>query len=176
MSEQGIKSRQVTDAGYLNLRGNPQDKAFRKAVEATLGQPLPVEPNTISAGDRRIYWLGPDEWLLVLPESAPALASDLSAALADLHAAVNDVSGGYLAIRLAGSDSRNLFAKGCTLDFHPDVFAVGACAQSGLGKAAVLFGMLDDEPTFEVIVRRSFAEYLVKWLTHAGREYGIEFA
>ena len=176
MSEQRIKASKVTDAGYLNLRGSPADKAFRKAAESTLGMALPVEPNTFSDGDRRIYWLGPDEWLVVLPESAATLANDLSAALSGMHAAVNDVSGGYIAIQLAGSQSRDLFAKGCTLDFHPDVFGIGMCAQSGLGKAAVLFGMLDDEPTFEVIVRRSFAEYLVKWLSHAGREYGIEFA
>ena len=112
----------------------------------------------------------------VVPEAAPLLAAELASALADCHVAVNDVSGGNVALRLQGAATRDLFAKGCTLDFHPDVFGVGQCAQSGLGKAAVLFGQLDDAPTFELIVRRSFAGYLVKWLHHAGREYGIEFA
>ncbi len=92
-----------------------------------------------------------------------------------MHAAVNDVSGGNVVLRLSGARTRQLFAKGCTLDFHPDVFNVGECAQSGLGKAAVLFGLVDDAPTFDVIVRRSFADYLVKWLRHSGSEYGIEF-
>ena len=177
MSEQHIRAEMLTDVGYINLRGNPQDSAFMKAAEKALGQSLPVEANTISPGDNRIFWLGPDEWLVVAPGATTAtLLSGLSKALAKHHAAANDVSGGNIAIRLSGADTRNLFAKGCTLDFHPAVFGAETCAQSALGKAPVLFGMLDDAPTYELIVRRSFAEYLVKWLTHAGREYRIEFA
>ena len=177
MSEQHIRAEMLTDVGHINLRGNPQDSAFTKAAEKALGQSLPVEPNTISLGGNRIFWLGPDEWLVVASGASTAtLLSGLSKALAKHHAAVNDVSGGNIAIRLSGADTRNLFAKGCTLDFHPAVFGAETCAQSALGKAPVLFGMLDDAPTYELIVRRSFAEYLVKWLTHAGREYRIEFA
>lgn len=176
MSEHSIKASLIEDAGYLNLRGKPDDAAFGKAVKSAIGQSLPTDPNKISAGDLRVYWMGPDEWLLVVPgDSAAMLAGKMQKALAKQHAAVNDVSGGNVAVHLAGSNTRKLFAKGCTLDFHPDVFPVGACAQSGLGKAPVLFGLLDDKPTFELIVRRSFAEYLVKWLRHAGDEYGIEF-
>ncbi len=177
MSEQSIKAEQLQDVGFVNLRGNPQDRAFIKAAETVLGQSLPLEANTMSVGDSRVYWLGPDEWLVVAAsESTAGLLASLTDALAEHHAAVNDVSGGNIAVSISGVDTRNLFAKGCTLDFHPDVFGVEQCAQSGLGKAAVLFGLLDDAPTFEVIVRRSFAGYLVKWLRHAGREYGIEFA
>ena len=177
MSEHSIKAELLTDVGYINLRGNSQDSAFTKAAEKALGQALPVEPNTISVGQNRIVWLGPDEWLIVAPTATTAkLLSGLSGAVAKQHAAVNDVSGGNIAVSLRGADTRKLFAKGCTLDFHPEVFGVGRCAQTGLGKASVLIGLLDDAPSFELIVRRSFSEYLVKWLQHAGREYGIEFA
>ena len=176
MSERKIRAEILTAQGYVNLRGNSGDKVFLKAVESVLGQALPVEPNTVSTDKQQVFWLGPDEWLLVAPtDKVTALVNDLGDALSKLHAAVNDVSGGNIAYRLSGADVGKLFAKGSTLDFHPDAFAVDQCAQSGLGKAAVLFGMLDDAPTFDVIVRRSFAEYLVKWLRHAGREYGIEF-
>ena len=68
-----------------------------------------------------------------------------------------------------------LLAKGCTLDFHPRVFSAGQCAQSGLAKTSVLIAMVDDRPTFDVIVRRSFAEYLALWLQHSGAEFGIQF-
>lgn len=176
MSEQTIRAETLTSQGYVNLRGNPDDKAFRKAAESVLGQALPVEPNTMSSGRHQVLWLGPDEWLIVAPiDTVTSTVDELGDALAKCHAAVNNVSGGNVAYRLSGGDTRKLFAKGCTLDFHPDVFAVGHCAQSGLGKAAVLFALLDDAPTYEVIVRRSFAEYLQKWLRHAGHEYGIEF-
>ena len=176
MSDHGINVTIVRDVGHINVRGNPQDDTFRKATEAVLGQALPVDPNTISDGDQRIFWLGPDEWLVVPPlDKTPHILSCLGESLSGYHAAVNDVSGGNVALSLSGERTRDLFAKGCTLDFHPDVFKVGSCAQSGLGKAVALFGLVDDVPTFDLIVRRSFSEYLVKWLRHSGREYGIEF-
>jgi sarcosine oxidase subunit gamma len=58
-------------------------------------------------------------------------------------------------------------AKGCTLDFHPRVFRPGTCAQSGLAKANVLIRLGDDPDSFDVVVRRSFADYLLRWLRHA---------
>lgn len=177
MSEQSIRAELLADVGFINLRGNPEDNRFRNAAEKALGQSLPVEPNTIATGDQSLFWLGPDEWLIVASAAAiENLLSGLADAMAEIHSAVNDVSGGNTAIRLVGSDTRRLFAKGCTLDFHPDVFGPGRFAQSGLGKASVLVGLLDDAPTFELIVRRSFAGYVVNWLRHAGREFGIEFA
>jgi len=176
MSEHTIRVTLAKDVGHINLRGNPDDDVFRKAVEAVLAQPLPVAPNTISAGDSQIFWLGPDEWLVTAPAATTVRSLQcLNESLVGCHAAVNDVSGGNIAIRLGGGSVRRLIAKGCTLDFHPDVFQVGSCAQSGLGKATALFGLIDDTPTFDLIVRRSFSGYLVKWLQHAGREYGIEF-
>ena len=77
---------------------------------------------------------------------------------------INDLSGGQIAIHLSGSDVPDLLAKGCTLDLHPSVFGVGACAQSGLAKTIVLLGHIDKAPVYELIVRRSFSEYALRWL------------
>ena len=130
----------------------------------------------MSAGEQRVFWLGPDEWHVTAAAGRRSdLLASLDESLATLHAAVNDVSGGYVVVRLSGERTRDLFAKGCTIDFHGDVFKTGDCAQSGLGKAVVLFGLLDDGPTFDVIVRRSFSDYLVRWLQRSGQEFGIEF-
>ena len=177
MSDARVTARILKDRGYVNLRGSADDATFTAGVEGVLGQPLPVANNTYSSGEHRVYWLGPDEWLIATDlAGAGDLAEALESALADSHIAINDVSGGNVGIRLSGRHVRELLAKGCTLDFHPREFAVGPCAQSGLAKASVLIGLLDDSPDFEIIVRRSFADYLVKWLDHAGSAYGIEFA
>ena len=54
--------------GKINLRGNPDNTEFTQAIENTLGLALPREANTISASaGLRIFWLGPDEWLIHLP-------------------------------------------------------------------------------------------------------------
>lgn len=165
------------DLGHINLRGNAANADFVAAVEKVLGQPLPVAPNTFSVGTHRAFWLGPDEWLVVTAaDHTAATVGALYAATSELHASVNDISGGQIAMLLEGSSARGILAKGCTLDLHPSVFPIGACAQSGLAKASVLLGLLDDSPTFMIVVRRSFSDYLCRWLASAGGDTGISFS
>ena len=164
------------DLGHINLRGNSSDAGFLGSVEQALGQPLPVQPNTVSTGRHTACWLGPDEWLVVTPAaSAAELAGRLDQALSSTHASVNDVSGGQVALMLQGATCRELLAAGCTLDLHPREFMAGDCAQSGLARANILIALVDDAPTFMIVVRRSFSDYLCRWLAHAGSDAGIDF-
>lgn len=174
MLRQGVEISPEQDLDYVNLRGEPSDKKFISAAKAVLGQPLPVKANTMSNGSCRIYWLGPDEWLIV-GAGVKDLISDLRESFSGLHASVTDVSGGNVSMRLTGRSVRDVLAKGCTLDFHPDFFKGSSCAQSGLAKANVLIGLDSDETTFHIVVRRSFAEYLALWLKHSAAEYGEKF-
>lgn len=153
--------------GFINLRGEVGDVAFFEAAEKALGQVLPREPNHFSEDAHRVYWLGPDEWLVrTSAGEAPGLCRRLDEVLYGIHAAVNDVSGGNMAAKLSGETARAALEKGCTLDLYPGAFEPGSCAQTGLGKATVLLGMLDASPTYEIVVRRSFGDYLWHWLGH----------
>jgi len=147
-------------------------------VGGVMGDALPMVPNTLTdVNGITIYWLGPDEWLIVTPDDRrKSVEHRLRAALATLHFAVTDVSGGQTALHLHGRHVRDVLAKGCPIDFHPRVFGIGQCAQSHLGKAAVLIGQIEEQPYFELIVRRSFADYLWTWLESAAEEYGLEIA
>lgn len=175
MSDSPLHLRIPDDVGHINLRADPRQDDLRKTIEAVLGQSLPAA-NTLSDGEQRVFWLGPNEWLVTANATRTAhLFACLNESLQDRHTAINDISGGNIVLQLTGEAARELFSKGCTLDFHPDVFKVGDCAQSGLAKATVLFGLIDAAPTFEVIVRRSYADYLLAWLRRAGRECDIEF-
>jgi heterotetrameric sarcosine oxidase gamma subunit len=174
--EAGIHAQILNDIAHVNLRGNPNDSQFSSTVENALGQPLPLESNTVSTGQHRVYWLGPDEWLIVSTATdAFDLAGVLQTGLREVHASVNDISGGQVTLRLKGNNVRNVLSKGCPIDFHADTFKPGDCAQSGLAKANVLIGYIESSKTFELIVRRSFAEYLALWLQHAAHDCGIEF-
>ena len=93
-----------------------------------------------------------------------------------MPAAVNDVRGGTIALTLGGPHVRDVLARGCTLDLHPAVFREGNCAQTGLARASVLIACIDDAGAFEIVVRRSFADYLCRWLAHVGRNHGVSFA
>ena len=152
-------------SGHINLRGNAADDRFTSGAAAALGQPLPLEPNTMTQSTHRVYWLGPDEWQVVVePGNTAQLLQRLRDELSGQHVAINELSGGQTVFHVSGPDAADLLAKGCTLDLHPDVFGVGACAQSGLAKATMLLGCIDDAPVYEIIVRRSFSEYALRWL------------
>lgn len=173
----------MASAGHLNLRGDPGDTHFVEAVEGALQQPLPVAPNTVSDGDHRIFWLGPDEWLLSTPRAGLAdLVVVLESALEGLHAAANDLGGGQVLLRLQGAACREVLAAGCTLDLDPAAFAPGRCAQTGLARAAVLLAPLGDpdasggEDGMDLFVRLSFADYLLGWLAAMAGERGLAAA
>jgi len=154
----------------FNLRGEAGQAGFVEAIMQATNQELPLKPNTFSSGRHRIFWLGPNEWLIESPqERAEPLQSGLMAVLSGLHASVTDISGGMISMTLRGNAVNDLLAKGCTLDLDPSQFKAGVCAQTGLAKANVLIARMSNPERFEIFVRRSFADYLMQWLNHAGR-------
>ena len=171
----GLIVREEAFLGHLNLRGKAGDPRFAGAVGSVMGDGLPIVPNTLTEmNGNTMYWLGPDEWLIVTPDdSRRRIEHDLRRALTAQHFALTDVSGGQTALRLHGTHVRDVLAKGCPIDFHPRVFGIGQCAQSHLGKAPVLIGQIEEQPYFELVVRRSFAEYVWTWLGEAAEEYGL---
>lgn len=174
MSDSSVRVEIVEDLGHINVRGEPASPSFVKAVRESVGIALPVTANTSAVGEHAVHWLGPDEWLIVSPgESAAALCDELAGKLRGEHAAVNDVSGGHVVLRLSGTKAREILSKGCTLDLHPAAFGENDCAQTGLAKAGVLLACND--AGIDIIVRRSFSDYLLQWLLGAGADCGIEF-
>ena len=177
MSDSTLKLQRLMDVGYLNLRGAASSAEFLAAVAKVTAHALPVVSNTVVSAAHDIYWLGPDEWLLVGDSAGISdLSPALTAAVAAMHASVNDLSGAYVTYRLSGDNARLLLAKGCSLDLEGSAFSYGACAQTGLAKANVVLRPLQNNGGVDIIVRRSFADYVWQWLLRAGLEYRIEVA
>lgn len=163
----------------LNLRGDPANAAFMQAAEAALGVGLPVGANTrVSAGDVTVLWLGPDEWLVVGPPGNDTrMEKQLSDAVAPQGGYVTDIGESRTVIAVSGVKARDVLAKGCPLDLHSLVFGQDACAQSLVGNVNVALYRAatgpDDPPRFELIVVRSFADFLWRFLEDAAQEYGV---
>jgi len=175
LSDNSLKLSRCDDMAYINLRGDPSNKAFLDGVRSATGLRLPLDPNTVAGGEHAACWLGPDEWVLLTESgNADAIVQALGDALQGQHVAINNLSGGQVTFRLSGANARDVLAQGCTLDFHPQVFAPGTCAQTGSGKASVMIKACDDNAGFDLLVRRSFSDYLWQWLLRAGRAYRIE--
>ena len=153
-------------AEHVNLRGNPDDEGFLAAVRSVLGFELPrVANTTASDGSNVAYWLGPDEWLLATNFST-TLAWALREALAGTFAAVTEVGGGNEVLVLDGATARGMLAAECPLDLDPRAFGPGQCAQTRFAHAAVLLRPLENGD-IELVVRRSFADYVRQHLSHS---------
>ena len=155
--------------GFINLRGRSDRTGFIAGVLKVLGVEAPTQANTvIEAGENRIYWLGPDEWLIVTPAGRQdRLKQDLLAALDGVFSSVVDNSSGLTMVRVTGANAADLIATDCPLDLHPREFKPGQCAQTRLAKTGVTIAPLADGAGFELIIRRSFADYLLLWLQDA---------
>ncbi len=155
----------------LNLRGDPGDARFAQAVLSVTGLALPTVPNTVSlAGQRQLLWLGPNEWLLKLQDSqGDAVESALRTALQGQHTSVVQVGDGNTTLTVKGAAAADLLSRGCPLDLHPRVFPAGALAQTHIAKAGATVLCLEAATSFELTVRRSFADYLFRWLCEAGQ-------
>jgi len=156
----------------INVKGEADSEAFLAAIKNTTGAALPLLPNTVSeSADYVIYWLAPNEWLIQSTQPrVPVLDAALSKVLTGQFASVVDVSSGNTTLIMAGEKVRAVLQKGCPLDFHPKVFKVGQCAQSHYFKAGVVLRPLANGH-FEVIIRRSFADYFGRILVDAVEEY-----
>jgi sarcosine oxidase subunit gamma len=155
--------------GYLNLRARDNNTGFLAATLKVLGCEPPTAANTvIESGDYRIYWLGPDEWLLVTPAGQQdQVKTELLASLDGVFCAVVDNSSGLTMLHVTGDNAAALLATDCPFDLHPREFKHGQCAQTRLAKAGMTISPLADGAGFEVIIRRSFADYLLLWLQDA---------
>ena len=152
---------EVRDRGFpaqVGLRVATGSAAAAR-VEALLGAPLPVEPDTAAAG---VLWLGPDEWLLVDRDLTEA---QLGEALGGDGAAV-ELSANRCAITVEGEDARDVLSSCCSLDLHPRAFGPGRCSQTLVaGVPVVLEATAGD--AFRLLVRPSFAAHVRGWLIDA---------
>ncbi|MCP3868394.1 MAG: sarcosine oxidase subunit gamma [Gammaproteobacteria bacterium] len=169
----GVNLQELPFQGHLNLRGRPDESRFTNAVIEVLGFAPPLRPNTYKVVDSlKMYWLGPDEWLIITPMERQAdLEAEFDKALQGLFSSVIDISSGQTIISITGPDAGTLIQKGCPMDLHPSVFRPGDCAQTLLGKTGVLLSVTGDPPTYELVVRRSFSDYLGLWLLDAVEEF-----
>jgi len=173
-SSSGMSGRfQLTERPFMTLLTLRGDGAmFHAAVERLLGLALPTASGERAvAGERVAIWMGPDEWLI---QSTQDMAADLERgfreALGSQHYAVVDVSSGYTVIDIEGANVRAVLASGCPLDLHPRAFVEGQCAQTHFFKAGITLCRNGDD-RFQVIVRRSFAEYGCLMLLDAAQPY-----
>lgn len=168
----GVVFEELALHGHLTLRGNVANEEFVKGVESVLGMSLPTDPLTSStAGERSIHWVGPSEWLILLPSGEEADVEEQLRNTLTGHFQVVDVSGGQTLFRLSGDDAIMVLKKSCGYDVEGEL-PVGKSVTTHFSKVTVLLHRQDTN-AYLMTVRRSFADYAWRWLEDAAQEYGL---
>lgn len=160
--------------GLLVLRANATRDALSKALNKLAGIALPETLRSTESGAYCARWMAPDEWLLSCPNIESFDIEKSLRAAVDGHLAIVNNTGGYCVMRLSGPDARNVLKKSTVYDVSPENFQSGKVVNTTLAKAQVALRALPDD-AFELVVRRSFADYIWLWLQRAGKEYNMQF-
>lgn len=169
----GIRLREKKLRGHLTIRGDAHDPVFARGIEEALGLQLPVALTMVASGETSLQWMGPDEWLLIVPQGEEFRTEQrLREALAGLHIQVVNVSGGQTLVELSGEKVRELLMKSTPYDVHPSNFPVGKAVGTHFAKSQLVIRHTA-ENVWELVVRRSFADYIWLWLQDASAEYGL---
>jgi heterotetrameric sarcosine oxidase gamma subunit len=123
--------------------------------------------------DRAALWLGPDEWLIVAPETASDVAARAAAAVREHRVSIVDVSHRSRTIEITGPRAAWCLNAFCALDLDLQAFPVGMCTRTLLGKAEVVLWRIAPE-VFHVDVARSFFSYVWACLEEARLEFTVE--
>lgn len=162
--------------GKITLRGSSDNKAIVAAAKKVSGLDLPVNANTFNQkGNMVLSWTGPNEWMLHCDlGECLATVDRLRKELADQHAAIVDVTDYYTMIELSGPLARKVLANGSAFDTHPTQFMTGQCTQTRYGHASILMNQMDDEPTYHIQIRWSYADYLFIYMHNALRNHAAK--
>ena len=143
------------------------------ALRSELGLELPAPGASTASADISILWCGPSRWLVVGARAANAgLASALARAAPAL--AVVDLSHARTVLRLSGCRVRDVLAKICAVDLHPRAFALGGCAATVFARLPALVHLVNDTPTFDIYVPRTFARESWDGFVAAAAEFGCD--
>jgi len=137
-------------ADPVTIAWAPPAARYSLRTRAPQGLP-PILASAPYAGGHALG-LGPDEWLLILPDGAPPPAID------GLHA-LTDIGHRNLALLLEGVDAARLIQSGCALDLSLAAFPVGKATRTVYeGVEMVLWRT--DATRFRIEAWRSFIGHL----------------
>ena len=155
----------------LILRGKQDDNKFMKSARKIFDK-LPVKPNsTYQKSGITIIWVSPDEWILTGDyNKLEKVKTDLDKSLENTHYALIDTSDYYMSANISGNNVRETLEKGVVVDLHDSAFPIGYATGTRYEKAVINLHR-EDNNSYNIIFRRSFAPYLWGHLVKASQEF-----
>jgi methylglutamate dehydrogenase subunit D len=149
--------------GLATVMSRGHDAALMARIADRFGVELPSGPVRSAQRETAFVGIGPGTWLACREAADPNWASELATTLSGL-ASVSDQSSGYAVLRITGPAARDLLSRGAFIDFHPSVFAPRSTAVTTIAHIGVMLWQLDDTPTYDVALFRSYAVSFWHWI------------
>jgi methylglutamate dehydrogenase subunit D len=111
-------------------------------------------------------------WLAVFQGAGPLMACELASSLAGL-ASVADQTSTYAVLRISGAAAREVLSRGAFIDFDPSAFGPGSAAVTTISHIGVTIWQIDETPTFEIALFRSFADSFWHWMMTTSTALGV---
>ncbi len=160
------------DLAMATVMSRGDDRALAAKVHGEFGLPLPSTPRRVSNGVKALVGIGPGVWLAVFQGADPLMASELASSLAGL-ASVADQTSAYAVLRISGASAREVLSRGAFIDFDPSVFGPGSAAVTTISHVGVTIWQIDETPTFEIALFRSFADSFWHWMMTTCTALGV---
>lgn len=156
--------------GHLVLRGDASDTSFKVAIKNTLTCELPTTLQCIYNDDLSIRWIAPDEWLIVCAGNKAYELETILRKVLEGHYSICNVSGGQTLLVLSGKHARDVLMKSTSYDVADCHFPVGKVVTTAFSKSQAII-CRKDKNVWELIIRRSFSDYIWLWLQDACLEF-----
>ncbi len=152
--------------GLLVLRGDSADAQLQAAVTEVFGAALPDRLSTRESTTARLQWLGPDEFWIWCDEAALFELEQAFLQRYSGHCALVNNTGGFTRIALTGPGAETVLMKSVPYPVYADAFPVGKVVGTVFAKSQAVI-CRRGEQHWEVVARRSFADYIWRWLVDA---------
>ena len=127
------------------IRGSSSNQQFNSGIKKVTSLSLPKKPCT-SVGkvdDIRIIWMGPNEWLLVSPQSKfKNINKQLRTSFEGIHSSIVNVDDGRTILGISGIKARETLMKGCSIDLHPQYFKLNSATNTLLAQTQIILQKL----------------------------------
>ena len=154
--------------GHLIIRTANTNESVKDAIKKLTGLDFPSRALSSVQNEKHILnWVSPDEYLLLVPEKTEfELESKLRAEI-EGHFAIVNVTGGQTVLALSGERAETILKKSTSYDVHPDNLPQGKVVTTIFAKSQLLLRRTGKD-SFQLVIRRSFSDYLWKWIVDAG--------
>ncbi|MDB5505396.1 MAG: hypothetical protein JWR75_34 [Devosia sp.] len=166
----GVLVREETGLGLATVFARAP--YFPRLVQSAYGIIPPETSQVVSNGAVAFIGTGPGKWLALSRNGAAGWRDELATALG-VTGSVIDQSDGFGVLRVSGEKVRATFEKGFPVDLHPSVFKPRSVAVTLVAHIGVTLWQIDDAPTYELAIARSFAGSFAHWLTSSAAEFGL---